>query len=362
MQDRVALVDYTGYLTAHPNVLGAFDPCRYPAEILDAFMAALEAADAAGAPPSAPLPQSYLTRSPDASWVSVVGAEGYEIVAAKLAHILYVEVRGLVPWLLADYDDASLSSLFDVCKQMGCSFGRGSKTTGFTFQNVADHSPLAVWQVLSESIDMAALVDPDSGLTEIVRHAREFRHGSRDLDPHLGIVTVEEMAAERVSRRGCWSMSPYVLSLAAALNIPGELAHGYFAGQHHVSALFEAVDGVLAHGDDVYNAALSNTPAALLLDSHARWDDEVLRYKPLEGPLSPAGYNSRVNNYQLARLFPSSWTMSRYCGYESGTAPGREFLESFFGSYATPAELDDLEARIVDTTGSCASIPRDDPR
>jgi hypothetical protein len=53
--------------------------------------------------------------------------------------------------------------------------------------------------------------------------------------------------------------------------------------------LFEAVDGVLAHGDDVYNASLRNTPIGKLLDSYQRWADEVLRYDPLEGPLSPAG-------------------------------------------------------------------------
>jgi hypothetical protein len=93
--------------------------------------------------------------------------------------------------------------------------------------------------------------------------------------------------------------------LAAALNIPGELTHGYFAGQAHQTVLFEAIDGVLAHGDDVYNASLRNTPIGQLQDSHQRWVDEVLRYDPLEGPLSPAGYNSRIHHYEMARLFPS---------------------------------------------------------
>jgi len=360
MNDRIELADYVSYLTTHSNVLSAFDPCQYPTQILDAFMVELQEADSTGLPPSAPLPQGYLTRRPGASWVSITREEGDAMVAAKLAHILYVEVRGLVPWLLADYDDTALETLFDVCRQMGCSFGRSSKETSFSFQNLVDHSPRVVWDLLSQSIDQSAMVDPISGMTEIIRYVRGFRHGSRDLDPDLGITTVDEMAAERVARQGCWSMSPYVVALAAALNIPGDLEYGYFRGQHHLSAHFGAVDGVLAHGDDVYNASLSNTPAVELLDSYQRWSREVLRHKPLEGPLSPAGHNSRTHNYEMARLFPSSWTMSRYCGLESGVTGGREFLEIFFDGFATSAELDDLEARMSSTTEGCTLIPRDD--
>jgi hypothetical protein len=117
----------------------------------------------------------------------------------------------------------------------------------------------------------------------------------------------------------------------------------------------------LAHGDDVYNASLRNTPIDQLLDSHQRWVDEVLRYDPLEGPLSPAGHNSRIHHYEMARLFPAHWTMSRYCGYVSSVDPGRAFLESFFGDYATAEELDDLESRILETTSGCGLIPRDAP-
>jgi hypothetical protein len=69
-----------------------------------------------------------------------------------------------------------------------------------------------------------------------------------------------------------------------------------------------------------------------------------LRYDALEGPLSPASYNSRIHHYEMARLFPAHWTMSRYCGYVSSVDPGRAFLESFFGGYVTAEELDDLES------------------
>lgn len=361
MQRSPALADYAAYLTSHANVLSAFRPCQFPTAVLEAFVEKLETAELTGVAPSAPLPAAYLAKQTDQSWLNLTEAEGFEVVSAKLAHIFFVEIRGLVPWMLADYDDSALDSLFDVCKQLGCSFERKNKSTGFVVQHVLDHSPREAWDLLDEAIDASALTDPASGVVEILAHARQFRHGSVDLDPDHGIITVREMAAEKVSRRGCWSMSPYVVSLAAALNIPGELTHGYFAGQAHQTALFEAIDGVLAHGDDVYNASLRNTPGTQLLDSYQRWLDDVLRYDPLEGPLSPAGHNSRIHDYAMARLFPSHWTMSRYCGSVSSAETGRTFLEGFFGDYATAAELDDLEMRILEITAGCSAIPRDDP-
>jgi hypothetical protein len=361
MESSTALTEYVTYLKGHSNVLSAFAPCRLPTAVLDSFVSQLETAEITGVAPSAALPEAYFTKEVGRNWLNITQEEGIEIVSAKLAHILFLEVRGLVPWLLADYDGEALDSLFDVCKQLGCSFSRKSKTTGFRFQYLVDHSPREPWTFLNEMIDVDALTDPTSGLEAILTHTQQFRHGGANLDPDLGIVTVNEMAAEKVSRRGCWSTSPYVVSLAAALNIPGRLTEGYFAGQGHQTALFEAVDGVLAHGDDVYAGSLRNTPVDQLLDSYQRWADEVLRYDPFEGPLSPAGYNSRIHHYELARRFPSHWTMSRYCGYDTPVDSGRDFLESFFGDFATAEELDGLERRIVATTGSCALIPRDGP-
>ncbi len=62
-----------------------------------------------------------------------------------------------------------------------------------------------------------------------------------------------------------------------------------------------------------------------------------------------------------ARQFPSRWTMSRYCGYRRNVTPGREFLEAFFGGYATLADLSNLETRILEITVGCSVIPRNDP-
>jgi len=196
MEGSTALVDYVTYLNAHSNVLSAFSPCRYPAEVLSSFVSKLERAEISGEAPSAALPAAYLTKKLNQNGLNITEAEGIEIVSAKLAHIFFLEVRGLVPWLLADYDDAALDSLFDVCRQLGCSFSRKNKTVGFHLQYLVDHSPLETWSLLSGTIDLDTLTDPTSGVEAIVTHAQQFRHGSRDLDPDLGIVTINEMATE----------------------------------------------------------------------------------------------------------------------------------------------------------------------
>src|SRR5204863_393269 len=77
----------------------------------------------------------------------------------------------------------------------------------------------------------------------------------------------------------------------------------------HATALFPATDQVLAHGDDVYNGLLLNTPTPLVLDSYARWQTEVLAYPPGG---ATAAYNSQTNDKQEARLHPSAYLMEQY--------------------------------------------------
>jgi len=298
-----------------------------------------------------------VTMDPNTTSVFVTAAEASEIMGAKLARILFVEVRRKVPWSIAAYADADLTTLFNVCESFGT--GCALKTYGSRMDYVIDHSPRVAWELVTAALDPSLLTDPGSALVEIVKHTRDFRHGSSDLDPYLGAVTLDAMATERVSRRGCQSMSPYVVALAAALNVPGTTLRGYYAGTDHRSALFHATNQVLAHGDDVY---FGNVPSSHLLDSYTRWATDVLSNPPYQGVASPAGYNSQKHWYEVHRLFPSEWTMSAYCGQNpSVAASGRAYLDGEFTTYATPDQLTTLEQTILAKTASCTTIPPDDP-
>ena len=357
MTTRSRLAPYVDYLRAKPNVLRAFNPCQYQSSVLGWFVTKLDEAAATGMMPSGPVPNALAGLNPNATHVAVTSAEAAEIMGAKLARILFVEVTRKVPWSIASYADADLLTLFNVCEAFaaGCTL----KSYGTAMDYVVDHSPRIAWDLLRSEIDTSALVDPAATMIELVKHTRDFRHGSIDLDPYLGAVTLDVMAAEHVARSGCQSMSAYVVALAAALNIPGATTRGYYAGTDHRTALFHATDQVLAHGDDVY---FGNVPSSYLLDRYARWANDVLAYAPYQGSSSPAGHNSQVHHYEVLRLFPSAWTMSAYCGLNpSESTSGRAYLDGEFSTFATADQLTALEQTILARTAACSMIPADDP-
>ncbi len=157
-------------------------------------------------------------------------------------------------------------------------------------------------------------------------------------------------------------MAPYVMGLAAALNIPGSTVRGYYAGADHRSTVFPAVDLVLDHGDAPYDALMDATPAQLVWDSYQHWVNEVVIYQPSQGAGSSAAHFSAKYHFTVGRLYPSAWVMNRYCGI-GGSYPvtGRAYLEQTFTGYASANELDSLESVIRAQTSGCAVIPPDDP-
>ncbi|HLY38826.1 MAG TPA: hypothetical protein VKU61_12370 [Candidatus Binatia bacterium] len=351
-------------MAANAKVMSAFSPCQFPAQALAWFIFKLEAAALSGEMPSAPAPANLSTRPPDVTSIVLTDDEGNESIGAKLAQIFYVEVARKVPWRLADYSSPDLVTLFNLLK-----YYRGVDTIArrdtygsYVMYYVADYSPQQAWNVLQQSFDIAGVADARTAMTAIMSHARQFRHGSPSLDGDLGIVSVAQMASAKVSNSGCQSMAQYVMSLAAALNIPGSTVRGYYAGADHRSALFPAVDLVLDHGDTPYDALMDATPARLIWDSYQRWVNEVFIYPPYQGPGSSAAYFSAKYHYTVARLYPSAWVMDRYCSTDSAyPVTGRAYLEQTFAGYASAAELDSLENAIRAQTSGCAVIPPDDP-
>ena len=355
MTTHPLLADYAAYIAANANVQQAMNPCKVSTSILSWFYAKLEEAEQAGMPPSAPLPDGFSTTSTD-SYVPG-GTQSDEILGAKLAHVFWVEVRNKVPWRLASFGSADLKRIFTLCKwPHPC---RHDAIVDFAAQYVLDHSPRVAWTVLQQNVDLGALTTPHQAVADVLEHTRAFVHGAVYYDSSgnvvrddtWGIRTLDEMMTEKVSRHGCWSMVPYAMQLAAALNVPVDGVSDYFDGLGHATALFPATDQVLAHGDDVYNGLLLNTPTRLVLDSYARWQAEVLAYPPGS---ATAAYNSQTNDKQEARLHPSAYLMEQYC-----TAGGRAILDSIFTTYATAQQLDALEAQIVTLTNGCATIPLD---
>ena len=107
----------------------------------------------------------------------------------------------------------------------------------YKFSLILDHSPNTTYSVVKQIVNRALLTDQESALVEIIKSMRYFRHvkifkndGEVKCSDLTEIITVDDMFKEKISRRGCQTMAPYVVQLANALNIPGETVRGYFFG------------------------------------------------------------------------------------------------------------------------------------
>src|SRR2546426_6082371 len=201
MSTRPALAPYVTYMTANENVMSAFRPCRFPAQALAWFILKLEAVALSGEIPSAPAPASLSTRLPNVTAIALTDDEGNESIGAKLAQIFYVEVARKVPWRLANYSSSDLVILFNLLKYYRGvdTIARGDTYGSYVMYYVADYSPQQAWNALLQTFDIAGVADAQNAMAAIMWHARQFRHGSASLDSDLGIVSVEQMAAARVS-------------------------------------------------------------------------------------------------------------------------------------------------------------------
>ena len=358
MTTKPALAPYVAYLTAHGNVVQAINPCKLAAGVRESFISKLEQAEVDGQPPTAPLPDQWFSIDRDATRTVQGGSQTEEILGAKLAHMLYVEVHQLVPWRLHDYGSADLSRLVKPCKlpPAWCS----NTSPSFMVQDVLDHSPRETWGIMGATIDRDTLTTQREAMGALLEHLRFFSHGGVYYDSNGNIIrstsggirTVAEMAGEGISRAGCWSTVSYLLALANALNVPGAGIWDYFSSPGHATALLPYSNQVLSHGDDAYDLLFANTPSIEVYDTYAHWQAEILRYKPRD---SRAFDNSLKHNYEMAHTYPSQYLMKSYCEED------RLWLDDLFDRYATSSQMDTLESTIVETTASCTVFPADDP-
>jgi hypothetical protein len=309
--------------------------------VREAFIDALSAAELANQPPTAPLPSNYPAGNAGDATVAILGA--------KQAHVLYVEVHQLVPWRLAAYGDADLKRLFWPCKypQAWCDLANP-----MLLWRVADYSPRETWNLVASKIDVTALTTQAETVALLMRHVRDFLHGSGE----VGMQTMVEMATSQISAAGCQTTVPYFLALVQALNIPSEGTYGYIDAGDHATALIPFTDDVLAHGDDPYNGLMSATPSAELFDSYAYWKSSVIKKGQYN---QTAAYNAQVYTFAKARQYPSLLTRTGYC------QEGRPFLFEHWttnqGVYMTTAQADALEALILQQTQGCTVFTEDAP-
>lgn len=283
--------------------------------------------------------------------------EAHEIYAAQLAASLWKEQHKIFPWSIVDYTPEQAGELY----QTKTRFSRwDEKNDEYMVSLVLDNSPRETWEELTKIVDVENLPDQKTALIDITTFLRSFRHGRivYDSEGNLieedpkDIITNSSMSKEGIARKGCQSIGIYNVQEANALNIPGEFFNGYFNGEGHRSVKFELTDQVLAHGDDVYDAYLNNTPSSELMDRYTYWKENVLAYPKGE---EPGVHNSWVHIKKNEMKFPA-WNLLRdYCG------EGRLSLEQRFRDFASEEEMDELEQKIKGITNGCMNFPENNP-
>lgn len=354
------LAPYVEMLAENPKISQAAGLCGATNSFQQLFWDKLKLTEETGTAPDNPIPVSFHNLAPKEYFIDIAPAEAEQMQAAYLAHALWIDQSGMLPWKLADYQPEELNALFNPLNHF---WEWKPAEEKYEIGYLLDHSPAMALSIAQETVDSTSLIDQKSTIIEFVRELRHFRHGNPGAKNSDGevycfdseeIPTMEEMFETKVSTFGCKSMASYLCSLAIVYNIPCETTEGYYGGVGHRTALFKLTDQVLAHGDNIYEHYLLNTPSEQVLDDYQLWEDEILPY-PYSGVDSAVAHKSRIHDMENGIAYPSHLLMRSYC------RDGRKKLDDYFGEYIDKARLDLLEQQIKDTTQNCTEIPKDNP-
>ncbi|MDP3698638.1 MAG: hypothetical protein Q8R47_03555 [Nanoarchaeota archaeon] len=357
------LKPYIKALKENTNILQATQLCTAAPSLQQLFWDKLKLAEETNAAPSNTVPASFNDLAPKEYFMDITVTEAEQIQAAYLAHALWIDQNGVLPWKLADYQPEELNTLFNPKNR----FWRSPEKEKYQIGYLLDHSPAIALSIAQKTVDINLLTDQKSTIINFVKKLRHFRHGNPGAKNSEGkvycfdsemIPTLEEMDKEKISRFGCKSMASYACSLATAYNIPCETTEGYYDGVGHRTALLKSTEQVLAHGDNAYEHYLLNTPSEKLLDNYQFWEEEILAHPAYSGLDSEVAHQSRVHEMNNIITYPSNLLMKSYC---QNKVDKKAALENYFGEYFDGAKLDLLEQKIMEVTQNCTVIPKDDP-
>ncbi len=336
--ENPSLRPYVEMLRGNDDLTSAIGFCDLPQLVRGMMWAKLAEAEATGNSPTVSF--SHPQNDTGSAGINYDEQEAFEIVAARLAHALWVDHHELVPWRLSDYGQAELAAILDPNVAF---MVWDTRRSYYHDAAVTDHDPAAAYHLALEALDGQGN-DQESAITALVDSTRTFRHGLVGRD-EVSIRTLEEMHAERVSMYGCTSMVYYLVALARAINIPARPLQGYYQADNHTSAIFEVPGLVLAHGDDIYDALLRSTPSGELLDSLEFWQENILIYPPEDERVR---IPTQQHHHANAMRYPSEFLTHWYC------SRGRPYLDTIFSEFADSEQIDELEERLIMMTENCS--------
>lgn len=302
VDDHDAFDPFTNDLTVYRDMVygatlipKAMDYDAMHVDLRSAIWDALDAIEtASGVPASLSEPAEYAALDPfeypgpftTAIWLT--RQEAIDSYSAKVAHALYQEINETFPWSIRRYSEGNMRLLLDP-DQLYSQFDTEAvdPNEAAAFSNVCDHSPGHAYAIVSPEYTLAP--SQVAALGNVFDNiARTFRHANVAYSDPEWIVTLDDAMVYsvgtptlRYSRKGCHSMTPLLCAWMRSINIPAQwFDNEYYAGGGHANPTFPTAGLFLAHGDDPYNAYLSNHVGASAMVSYAYWETDIATLGP----------------------------------------------------------------------------------
>ena len=270
-------------------------------------------------------------------YIYLTAQESERILAAKMAHSIWLDRNNMLPWTIRDYSQDELAGLFDP----GGLFS-GNESAYYYF-SVVDHSPSEVYSYIADN-DLLKGDELDTLYAVLDDVRADFRHGNTSDENRNTAYNVREALSTyasnnmRVSRVGCHSSTRIIIAMLRSVNVPGEETNsGTWYENGHSSAVWPTLETVLPHGDHIYNALIRATPSDELLPTFSFYDVNL--------NTAPCGASTVCLSHRHASLnavkYPADWTLSRSCdparyGYESC----EDYIYDQHSRYLTTEEMD----------------------
>jgi hypothetical protein len=241
--------------------------------------------------------------------------DAWTIFLAHIAQSLWVEVHRLVPWRLADFNDAQLAFLLD--GRWLFSFLADSNTYAFRYflmGFITDWNPQVSYEFLS-NLNLIRPTQQETifALTDWMRG--HLIHISSDTDKvqqygYAGFAPADKILYPLEGRKhiteGCSGTTGLYGAVLRAVNVPVERADVLYENGFHVHPVLPSVDLTLFHGDDPYDANL-HPSGAVVPSSKMLWTTAEFNALIVTPPVDCVG--SRCNppgvqaSYNMEKAF-----------------------------------------------------------
>jgi len=275
------LPEYRDLFRSCPAIVDAMDYSNLHADVRSAIWDAFDAADTAGyvadlSDPADMPADPYETTGDPVAFITLTRDEAIESYAAKVAHAFITDINGTYQWGLGtSYTQAELAGLLDPDELYYTWDISGDSTL---LRSVVDHSPYRALEIATVDLGGGFAGSHKEAIGALIDAWRNdtWRHSFAG-DP-IHACTMDLVPPEGISRHGCYFATRYLSGLLRCVNIPAFIHENYYNGSGHSTASFPSIDGVLGHGDNLYNSNLVNLSGLGILDSLTYWNANIFPF------------------------------------------------------------------------------------